>query len=514
MLLGAPRLCASRAAAAAQREDDGDRLGGDMDESSLLDLLECSVCLERLDTTAKVLPCQHTFCRRCLESIVSSRRELRCPECRILVGCGVDELPANILLVRLLDGIRQRPRAGASPGSSPPARPGPGPSPAPGVASALAGGGGSSSGSPVLLPAATGATSSLRELATSRSTPPAKGPPPPPAGKALLNLEGTEPGELRCGEGDAVVLQRRGDELWYHGLLPAGFVQSVRPLPPAPPQGKALYDFEMKDRDQDKDCLSFSKLNDAAKQLMEMDKLGLASASGCLASLPSDAGAVASVAPGPTSGSTGAVSAFQRRVDSKKNAKKRHSFTALSVTHKSTQASGHRRSMEISAPVLISSSDPRAAARIGDLVHLSRSAPAQDSSAGSTPATEQQSIAPRVQLPLNVYLALYAYKPQKSDELELRKGDTYRVLEKCRDGWFKGTALRTGLSGVFPGNYVTPVSRYRVVVSYPPQSEAEIELKEGDVVFVHKKREDGWYKGTLQRNGRTGLFPGSFVESF
>lgn len=82
-----------------------------MDESSsLLDLLECSVCLERLDTTAKVLPCQHTFCRRCLENIVSSRNELRCPECRILVDCGVDDLPANILLVRLLDGIKQRPQ--------------------------------------------------------------------------------------------------------------------------------------------------------------------------------------------------------------------------------------------------------------------------------------------------------------------------------------------------------------------------------------------------------------------
>ena len=57
------------------------------------------------------------------------------------------------------------------------------------------------------------------------------------------------------------------------------------------------------------------------------------------------------------------------------------------------------------------------------------------------------------------------------------------------------------------------VCRYRVVVSYPPQSEAELELKEGDVVFVHRKREDGWFKGTLQRNGRTGLFPGSFVDS-
>lgn len=113
-----------------------------------------------------------------------------------------------------------------------------------------------------------------------------------------------------------------------------------------------------------------------------MDKPCPAAASGCHASLPSDPGGAASVAPGPTLSSTGAVSAFQRRVDSKKNAKKRHSFTALSVTHKSSQATSHRHSMEISAPVLISSSDPRAAARIGDLAHLSCSAPAQVTSSG------------------------------------------------------------------------------------------------------------------------------------
>lgn len=85
------------------------------------------------------------------------------------------------------------------------------------------------------------------------------------------------------------------------------------------------------------------------------------------------------------------------------------------------------------------------------------------------------------------------------------------------DLWHVG--LKTGTEPRSPGGggRLTPgicFPRYRVVVSYPPQSEAEIELKEGDVVFVHKKREDGWYKGTLQRNGRTGLFPGSFVESF
>ncbi|CAG9129847.1 unnamed protein product [Plutella xylostella] len=40
-----------------------------MDEGLLNDLLECSVCLERLDTSSRVLPCQHTFCLKCLKLI-------------------------------------------------------------------------------------------------------------------------------------------------------------------------------------------------------------------------------------------------------------------------------------------------------------------------------------------------------------------------------------------------------------------------------------------------------------
>lgn len=56
--------------------------------------------------------------------------------------------------------------------------------------------------------------------------------------------------------------------------------------------------------------------------------------------------------------------------------------------------------------------------------------------------------------------------------------------------------------------------RFRCIVPYPPNSEYELELKQGDVVYVHKKRDDGWFKGTLQRTGKTGLFPGSFVEGF
>nr|NP_001246241.1 CAP, isoform V [Drosophila melanogaster]AFH07996.1 CAP, isoform V [Drosophila melanogaster] len=52
------------------------------------------------------------------------------------------------------------------------------------------------------------------------------------------------------------------------------------------------------------------------------------------------------------------------------------------------------------------------------------------------------------------YRALYKYRPQNSDELELLEGDVVHVLEKCDDGWFVGTSQRTGCFGTFPGNYV------------------------------------------------------------
>ena len=56
--------------------------------------------------------------------------------------------------------------------------------------------------------------------------------------------------------------------------------------------------------------------------------------------------------------------------------------------------------------------------------------------------------------------------------------------------------------------------RFKCVASYPPNSEYELELKVGDIIYVHKKRDDGWYKGTSMRTGKTGLFPASFVETF
>ncbi|XP_068166525.1 vinexin isoform X2 [Antennarius striatus] len=73
---------------------------------------------------------------------------------------------------------------------------------------------------------------------------------------------------------------------------------------------------------------------------------------------------------------------------------------------------------------------------------------------------------PHTQLPISPgstlvqrqpYKAVYNYKPQNSDELELREGDIVQVMEKCDDGWFVGTSDRTRAFGTFPGNYVAPV---------------------------------------------------------
>ncbi|XP_069487495.1 E3 ubiquitin-protein ligase SH3RF1 isoform X2 [Ambystoma mexicanum] len=461
-----------------------------MDESALLDLLECPVCLERLDAAAKVLPCQHTFCKRCLLGIVSSRNELRCPECRTLVDCGVDDLPSNILLVRLLDGIKQRPRKAGSGGN--------------GINSLRTQGGTTTNCGPKDLPSSqVGGQSRVQAW-----SPPVRGVPQLPCAKALYNYEGKEPGDLKFSKGDIIILRRQVDDNWYHGeinsvhgFFPTNFVQIIKPLPQPPPQCKALYDFEVKDKEADKDCLPFSKddiltvirrvdenwaegmlgdkigifpisyveFNSAARQLIELDK-------------PSGSGADSG------EGTSGAIhnNSAQKPTDTKKNTKKRHSFTSLTMSNKSSQSTQNRHSMEISPPVLISSSNPTAAARISELTGLSCSAPSQDlnppllpppplaaaviastsSAAASSvvgqrpaPASVDPIAALRSQNRPSVYVAIYPYAPRKEDELELRKGEMFLVFERCQDGWFKGTSMHTNKMGVFPGNYVAAVTR-------------------------------------------------------
>ncbi|XP_074238764.1 sorbin and SH3 domain-containing protein 1 isoform X43 [Saimiri boliviensis] len=76
------------------------------------------------------------------------------------------------------------------------------------------------------------------------------------------------------------------------------------------------------------------------------------------------------------------------------------------------------------------------------------------------PQAQQRRITPdrsQTSQDLFSYQALYSYIPQNDDELELRDGDIVDVMEKCDDGWFVGTSRRTRQFGTFPGNYVKPL---------------------------------------------------------
>ncbi|XP_070553591.1 E3 ubiquitin-protein ligase SH3RF3-like isoform X2 [Ptychodera flava] len=692
-----------------------------MDEQSLNDLLECSVCLDRLDETSKVLPCQHTFCKRCLEEIRNSRGELRCPECRVLVHCSVDELPTNILLVRLLGGIKQP--AGKSTAKSK-------------HSSKHEASASNASGSSVApAKSSQGRVHHIKQEGTGK-----------PCAKALFNFDGKEPGDLTFKRDDLILLLKKIDENWYQGevngqvgFLPSNYIHVLIAIPTEPPQCKALYDFDLRDQDG-KDCLTFSKgdiftiikrVDENWAEGQRGDKIGIFPLSyvelneascnllgqlsiNAVASFHEPPATSTNTATSTTTTTTAAAATTTTTANTSntpsheeqhrnKPSQKRHSFTLFPVQGSAKSNAGAKDSsrqsaeVDIGAPVLISTSNTRATTLLESKLQppLSSSFPgaanvASNSSHGNGRLSSQQQRGSGdllVPIPVHphrtdqasakdetakslqsVHRALYAYKPQKADELELKKGELYNVVDKCQDGWFKGVSLHDGSKGVFPGNYVqiykpeqsqivlagsgnkeslvtisshgsgdarhgsprshrsgsgsgkfpvriappppakrksepslqtivpstsfkstTPSraatihspsnmhnsvaaanipppnknaaevsslppsatasfvkkkdkekssgflkklmktkqspggasdginathGRFRVIAPYPPQSDAELELKVGDTVFVHKKRDDGWYQGTLQRTGRTGLFPGSFVEHF
>ncbi|CAG5130025.1 unnamed protein product, partial [Candidula unifasciata] len=65
-------------------------------------------------------------------------------------------------------------------------------------------------------------------------------------------------------------------------------------------------------------------------------------------------------------------------------------------------------------------------------------------SSANAAVSKPRSKVPDDDLALQRYRAVYAYRPQSEDELELTEGDEVFVMEKCDDGWYVGTSARTG----------------------------------------------------------------------
>lgn len=119
----------------------------------------------------------------------------------------------------------------------------------------------------------------------------------------------------------------------------------------------------------------------------------------------------------------------------------------------------------------------------------------------------------------------FDYKAQEPDELTLRKGDVITEIKTQPGGWWEGTLARTGKRGMFPDNFVkmvessntrtdvmlrtTPGRRCKVLFSYQPANEDELELQVNDIIDVMAEVEEGWWKGKLRN--RIGVFPSNFV---
>ncbi|XP_052673426.1 E3 ubiquitin-protein ligase SH3RF3-like isoform X2 [Crassostrea angulata] len=375
-----------------------------MDEQSLNELLECSVCLDRLDHTSKVLPCQHTFCRRCLDEIYGTKRELRCPECRTLVEIPVEELPSNILLIRLLEGLKtknsERTRSPARHGEH-------------------------------------GFNESLFSKQSSTLN--------PPSARALFNYDASEQSDLTFKKGDLILLKRQVDENWYQGELnsrqgffPASYVQVLVPLPVTIPQCRGLYDFDVEDENDKKDCLCFKK-DEILTVIKRVDSNWIEGKKG------------EKIGIFPIS--------FVELNDAAKTL-----INSKASTNRSLELSSKGNLVIPPSSAVRQSRSPPPVPRTGSdrprnsTDHASGSsrdtAPTPSSSRGAT--SLQDNPGPG-NSKTKIFVALYNYKPQKEDEVELKKGDYYSVAEACQDGWLKGRCLKTGKCGVFPGNYVQPV---------------------------------------------------------
>ncbi|XP_028399437.1 putative tripartite motif-containing protein 75 [Dendronephthya gigantea] len=88
--------------------------------SELAELVTCSICLENI-RDARALPCLHTFCKECLQSLVTPRGDLTCPHCRkkVKVPNGdASKLNPNFYVNNIIDVLNSK-KGGEAPAPAP-----------------------------------------------------------------------------------------------------------------------------------------------------------------------------------------------------------------------------------------------------------------------------------------------------------------------------------------------------------------------------------------------------------
>ncbi|XP_026106229.1 E3 ubiquitin-protein ligase SH3RF2 isoform X1 [Carassius auratus] len=441
-----------------------------MEDLAVLDLLECPLCLEPLEESAKVLPCQHTFCMPCLQQHEASHpHQMCCPECRSAVPGSVHELPTNPLLLRLLQSLQER--------------------------------------GPLFTPRDRSvryiSSAVQEELYNSyiQDLPKAVQYTQGVQAQALYDFQGNAPGELTMKSGDMVYLRWRVDDNWYYGegkessgLVPVNVLRVISEQPQALALCRALYDFNANNLDPDnsKECLTFFKGDSITliKQVNENwvegklgDKVGifplqLTEPNPAAYELLEKRRRRDSVESHPrSSGRVNADACVLRRIAGASHKSSRPpnvsllnslNYPPLSQSQQPPHISSSAQPSSGKTPQLITLNKPRLRSSRRNLPSkrdrtMNGESPPAITMAlinpQASPLPSESKMSSTQQLSISVCAALYSYTPHHSEELELRKGEMVGVYGKFKEGWLRGLSLRTGKVGILPANYVTPVLR-------------------------------------------------------
>ncbi|KAI8618252.1 hypothetical protein BC830DRAFT_963959 [Chytriomyces sp. MP71] len=132
---------------------------------------------------------------------------------------------------------------------------------------------------------------------------------------------------------------------------------------------------------------------------------------------------------------------------------------------------------------------------------------------------------------------IYAFQPERDDELALRMGDKVLVLHAFDDGWSYGKNLSTGQEGNFPSDcleataepvdtgvkkqrlsslhgYSTEPNARDVIYDFMPSQSDECLLYADDQVEVLQSYDDGWCYVRNLSSGSEGLCPEDCIDGF
>eukprot|EP00092_Neocalanus_flemingeri_P000006 GFUD01000006.1.p1 GENE.GFUD01000006.1~~GFUD01000006.1.p1 ORF type:complete len:537 (+),score=129.45 GFUD01000006.1:71-1681(+) len=531
------------------------------DAMDLADLLECSICLEQLNESNKVLPCQHTFCTQCLKDIFKKKSELICPECRKPVDVSIDSLPPNILANRILEGMNNAK---------------------------------TKSETKLLEPTKVQPALPFPKRPSSKLDTAKKPPAPTPEEAKDGYLKSQNYQNISSQAVPAPPRMSGSSSQGYNNVTP---IKVPSQIPPNPVAQMVLSQPGSINFTGNPSSLIQTKTSPQADSPMLLSPTH---------------------APIPGNHSTNPfidlIDSSPHNEKQKENSDISQSFSILQIFPKkgSTSSKAPQPEPRIHKNVLTTTNDQNLIQSLPLPAQPAPKPPLEPPRVPERPkhtlgleTTKLWQLSPRALIdpPVSIskenpstshfsgtlYRALYDYNSTQHDELSLKKGDLYFVTEQCHDGWFKGKSLKSGKSGVFPGNHVqehdhkqtkkskrkesvnvhevnlidlsdeehrameeeyqesdaerleklkkirdtlrqthqqnvvrsqagaaghvkSKGERYRCVVAFPASSEYEIDLQHGDVISLVKRRDDGWCKGTLHRTGKTGLFPASFVE--